>query len=191
MNFHSLFPHHVCQQYNYAEEGGTIPMKPFAGALAAQLLKTADYEEEKERMRFKRSAKVQEVIELSLSEETASTLTLPSNSSVDETIEDKNKVYKTLSGKRVENCIPLQDFVDSNGAIHTLAKFPVIQTGIKQKKRSMVQSCTICNKETTMFCINCWFAFCYSENNHGHGRKCFQRHVPRRSSGRLADVIID
>ena len=86
MSFHSLFPHDVCQRYNYAEEAGTIPMKPFAGALAAQLLKMADEEEEKERMRFKRAADSQEVIELSSSEDTASTLTFQSNNSYGECI---------------------------------------------------------------------------------------------------------
>ena len=51
MLFHSLFPHHICQRYVHIDDeksSGLVPLKLFAGALAAQLLNLADIEEEKE-----------------------------------------------------------------------------------------------------------------------------------------------
>ena len=128
------------------------------------------------------------------SEDSSTTATLPSDITNDtaegeQEEEDNNLTYVMMSGRRIEQCIPIKEFIDGNGMKHTLAKFPVIQTGIKQKKQARVQVCRACSKETTMFCFECGKPLCFSVDGRGHGRLCFQEHIPRRSSGRISSSV--
>ena len=168
MSFHSLFPHSITQQFNHLDDDGTVPtvpIKSFAGALAAQLLILADMEEKKEKERCERK-RLYSILDSASGDgdETVSTITLPTDINVEKKNDDAIS-YLLLSGKRINNCMPVKEFLDGNGNLHTLAKFPIIQTGLKQKKRSIVQSCHTCKKESTMFCVQCGQAFCFSEIN--------------------------
>ena len=89
--------------------------------------------------------------------------------------------YKTNTGVHINNCKPIDVIMNGNGDAHTLTRFVVIQMGSKQKRRARVQQCRKCGKETTMFCNECGVSYCYSRGNNGHGRKCFQRHIPART----------
>ena len=188
MSFHSLFPQGVCQMYS--ENHGTIPVKSFAGSLAAQLLRMADIEDEEERMRQERSSWNLHLSSSGESEGIETVSTEDGDQDKDEMDEQDNSftdiTYSTPAGKCINKCTSIKLFKDGNGGRHTLAKFPVVQTGKNKKKRARVQSCSICSKETTMFCMECGEAFCYSYGGNGHGRKCFQHHVPTRTCIRIA-----
>ena len=108
-----------------------------------------------------------------------------SSSSVDG-VYDGEYSFITSVGNRIDKCREVMTCKDGNGCNHSLCKFPVIQTGEKMKKRSKVQNCSICSKETTFFCFQCQKAYCYSFSDKGHGRKCFMDHVPSRTSSRLS-----
>ena len=62
-------------------------------------------------------------------------------------------------------CTPVQTVLDGNGMEHTLERFPVVMTGSKKKRRARVQSCFICGRQSTMFCVQCKKLFCYIMNN--------------------------
>ena len=114
---------------------GTVPIKSLAGALAAQLLKLADIEGEQERIVYKRKFSV---LDQSSSEDSStSTITLPWDENQDIRKEDEDEdvgvTYIMMSGKRIEGCTPVEEFVDGNGKVHTLSKFPIVQTGMKKK----------------------------------------------------------
>ena len=176
--FHSLFPPHVSQLYN----DGQMPLRSFAGVLSAELLQMADAEDAKLRMLQKRA----------LSFDTSSGEDEEQDMDMDMDIDDGNIVngsvnavisnyyYMTNNGKRIDNCKRIDTKIDGNGNLHTLARFPVVQTGQKQKRRALVQKCNTCGKDSTMFCFECGICYCHSKGNSGHGRKCFQHHVPSR-----------
>ena len=174
MSFHSLFPLPILK--SYIESKGSIPIKAFAGALSAQLLKLADIEDEKERTIQKRT--VWDLVSSSSEDDDAN---LQKSSDEEENYNDdinNNLQYITNAGRVIKGCKPVKRFVDGNENIHTLAKFPIVQTGKNMKKRARVQSCKTFGKETTMFCVECGAAYCYSDNGNGHGRKCFCDHLP-------------
>ena len=168
-----------------------MPLKSFAGVLAAELLQLADREDEKMRMMQKRRVRM---LENSLSEdcdddqnESEDNDNLDDTNNTDEEIEVSKALdsFKTVSGVTIDGCKPLDVIMDGNGFSHTVTRFPVIQTGLRQKKRARVQACACCKKETTVFCHECGVPYCYSKGNNGHGRKCFHRHVPARRCRRV------
>ena len=190
MTFHSLFPYHICQRYVHIFDElstGMIPIQSFAGALAAQLIKLAQIEGEREIMGRKREYSI--LNGRSGDEESDITSTLSSDNSHDVDDVEVGLVYTMPCGKKIQDCTLIKKFVDYDGKVHTLAKFPVIQTGLKQKKRCRVQQCRVCKKETTMFCFECGKPFCFSENGRGHGRKCFHEHIPSRTSSRISTSL--
>ena len=185
--FHSLF--HPRVQHIYAN--GNMPLKSFAGILAAELLQLAEREDEKSRMAQKRNLRM---IESSLNEPTDDSSDV---SDVIEEFEDNNNTekeqegssliysFETASGATIDGCKPVDVIMDGYGKAHTVTRFPIVQTGLKQKKRARVQACACCKKETRIFCHECGVAYCYSKGNDGHGRKCFQRHIPSRTCRRI------
>ena len=98
---------------------------------------------------------------------------------------DEGYYFVTSAGNRIERCKVLTTHKDGNGNMHALCKFLVIQTGKNMKKRSRVQNCKHCSKETTFFCFECQHAYCNCMSDKGHGRKCFIDHFPSRSSTRF------
>ena len=60
MNFHHLFPHNVRQRYSESDHQHVLPIKPFAGSLAAQLMKKAGMIEEEERLKNKKQVQQEE-----------------------------------------------------------------------------------------------------------------------------------
>ena len=181
MVLHRLFPLSVRKRF--ATIGGddrSIPLKSYAGTLAAQLLHRADIVEEEERMdRRKRTILGSDVLSSDVETE-----------SIDDTSSHEEDVmgitFVSALGRRFEGCTKIRAFTDGNGSNHTIAKFPIIQTGQAMKRRARVQPCWECGKETTLFCVECKKPFCHSFGSHGHGRKCFQDHIPTRSCDRLS-----
>jgi len=57
---------------------------------------------------------------------------------------DLRLAYTTISDSVIVRCRPVEMYRDGNGLMHTLAKFPVVQTGKKKKRRSRVQSYVVC-----------------------------------------------
>ena len=160
-------------------------MKSYAGTLAAQLLKRADIVDEEERMVAK-----QTILEL---ESTSSSEA--DSESIDDTTLDEDDVIKGVTyvsplGRRFEGCTIIQAITDGNGNNHSMAKFPVVQTGQNMKKRARVQPCADCSKETTLFCVECNKPFCHSFSSHGHKRKCFYDHIPTCSCDRLSSTAL-
>ena len=189
MHFHRLFPFTVRQQYSDSADR-MVPIKAFVGYLSAQLMKKADVLDEQERMKMKRVSK--QLVMMSSEDSDMSDMT-----TVTETTDDKDKLedfrfaYTRPSGHVIVGCSPVEIYRDGNGMTHTLAKFPVVQTGKRKKKRSRVQSCIECGKETTYFCYECKTVFCYvsPSNPHGHGRKCFCNHIPTCTSSRISTPL--
>ena len=186
MTLHNLFPLSVRKRC--ADAGGdawSIPLKSYAGTLAAQLLKRAELEEEMERSVNKR---LHSQLDRSWSSDTTETFTksLYAESSEDSMPPIQEITFVSHLGRKFEGCIVLDKFTDGNGDIHRLAKFPIAVSGKKMKRRSRVQPCSVCGKETTMFCVDCNKPFCHSLGDNGHGRECFRQHIPTRSCSRLS-----
>lgn len=196
MCLHNLFP--LSLRKRYADNGGdarSIPLKTYAGTLSAQLLKRAEIEDEKERMSRKRMHSQLETSVSSVSWSSDTTETFVGQSVDDDSSSDGCKVptsevtYVSSLGRKFEKCIVLDKFVDGNGQVHHLAKFPVAVSGKNKKRRTKVQPCNACGKECTMFCVQCNKPFCHSFGSHGHGRRCFDGHIPKRSSTRLSTLL--
>ena len=111
-----------------------MPIKAFAGSLAAQLINKTGILEEDDRLKKKRYQ--EEVVEL-LDDFTLIIATLM----VDEEDEDGigYVTYVTLTGRKILQCTH-----QCYGMEDTLARFPVGMTDIK--KRARVQSCCKCGK---------------------------------------------
>ena len=179
MKHHRLFPFGLKQQYREHDDGD-VPIRTMAGHLAAQLLKKASMMENATVSR----KRVMSLTDNSDSEEGG----VDANESIYEVNDKDGLTYTTKAGKHIDGCKVISTFKDGNGQLHTLCKFPVVQTGKRLKKRARVQNCSTCSKESTFFCFECEKAFCYSEDNNtkGHGRRCFKHHVPSRSSSRFS-----
>ena len=168
MNHHRLFPHHVAQRYNVSDSR-TVPVKAFAGSLAAQLFKRVDMMEDRNSDLRKRT--IDDVdVSFSDNEEEDDGNDIVSGSSVEGT-SDGEYSFMTSVGYRIDKCREVMTVKDGNDNNHLLCKFPVIQTGTgkKMKKRSNVQNCSICAKQTTFFCFHCQKPYCYSLSDKGHG----------------------
>ena len=182
MHWHRLFPFAVMQRFNFAEDGNrNMPIRTFAGSLAAQLLKKAKVLEEEQSLLTKRKV---ECISSDGESYEEDEMEINTNESIEEA-NNNGLTYITNGGTELKGCKVVSTFKDGNGSIHTLCKFPVVQTGKKMKRRCRVQPCDVCCKETTYFCFECKKSFCYCEKDRGHGRKCFRHHVPTRTSSRI------
>jgi len=186
--FHSLIPLHVSQLYN----DGRMPLRSFAGVLSAELLKLADIEGKK--LRLTQLRMQHSWMDMSSSDDDNNE---DEHDNVDmEADEDGDGLatppptytYVNKHGKRINGCMLVDTFMDGNGRVHSLTRFPIVVTGKKQKRRAMVQRCDACGKDTTMFCNECGLPYCYSSGNSGHGRKCFQHHVPSRRQRNIQNV---
>ena len=181
MHFHDLFPSSVRRRCEDTGDNRSVPLRSYAGNLASQMLKKADMIEEEARTTMARAISR---MDSTSSEDTTVTDDSTQIQHENETI-DNDITYISASGREYHGCLLIDTILDGKGCEHRLGKFPVIESGLKQKKRrARVQQCYLCGKETTMFCIDCNAAYCYSDNFHGHGRKCFQRHLPRRNNRR-------
>ena len=190
MSLHCLYPTSLSNKYDQ-DEHRIVPLKTLAGMISAQLLQLAEKEEEREQMKRKRISthahwsSTDEMDDSQEGEESQDT-----QDSFDMTVNTQNEheedkiVYFTGAGKRIGKCVVIETHMDGNGNEHTLAKFPIVQTGLKQKKRTMVQPCDTCGRESTMFCVDCGIPYCFSKGIRGHGRTCFQQHIPTRMSNR-------
>ena len=175
--FHSLLPVQVSRLYNE----GRVTLRSFAGILSAELLKLADIEDENSRILQKR--------QLAMSSDNEEDEVVNNGTVVVDMDVDSGEVvtgppsyfYMTKSGRRIDNCKRIDTEIDGNGNSHTLTRFPIVQTGKRQKRRALAQKCDTCGKDTTMFCYECGISYCYSKGNSGHGRKCFQHHIPSRT----------
>lgn len=164
MNFHKLFPFPIMQRYN-ENEHRNVPIKAFAGNLSAQLLRKATEMEEAAAELRKRKYYD------SFPSEDSETGDITTSESIEEINNDEGDglAFLTNGGRLIEGCKVVNSFKDGNGGIHTLCKFPVIQTGKNMKKRSRVHACESCSKETAYFCYECKNAFCYCKKGSGHG----------------------
>ena len=183
MGHHRLFPFSVSQRFHESEHRN-VPIKAMAGNLAAQLFNKAKMMEEEEGALKPSSLKRKRVEQINDDTFTEDDNDVESEYHDDDE-DEKRYTFTTNAGKVIEGCRELISYKDGNDNKHTLCKFPVVQTGNNKKKRSRVQSCDSCGKETTYFCFECQKGFCYCSSNKGHGRKCFIEHVPPRSSARL------
>ena len=183
MCHHRLFPLAVSQRFQESEHRN-VPIKTMAGNLAAQLFRKADMMEEEEAAAAKShmNKKRRTEDDVLTDEENDDKCDYEPMDSDNE----KGLTFTTIAGKEIEGCRHVITYTDGNGCNHALCKFPVVQTGKNKKKRSRVQSCYTCGKETTYFCYECQKGFCYCLSDKGHGRKCFTNHVPSRTSARLS-----
>ena len=188
MRHHRLFELGFKNQFK-ENDNKDVPIKALAGQLAAQLLKRANkiedelVESRKKRGRFVDGSDEEEG-------EGIDQDGIEESESIDE-VNDKEGhglTFETKIGRKIKGCKLITTYKDGNGNLHTLCKFPVIQTGRNMKKRSRIQSCKTCGKESTFFCFECQKAFCYCEDDNakGHGRRCFKHHVPSRTSSRFS-----
>ena len=187
MRHHRLFELGFKNRFKDSDDK-EVPIKQLAGQLAAQLLKKASMIENEEADSRKR--RIQYVATSDDEEGGIDEDGTETNDSINE-VEDKKGhglTFTTKIGRKIKGCKLITTYKDGNGKLHTLCKFPVIQTGKNMKKRSRVQNCSACGKESTFFCLECQKAYCYCEddNSNGHGRRCFKHHVPSRTSSRFS-----
>ena len=189
MHLHNLFPFPIMQRYNFTEDGKRcMPIRAFAGNLTAQLLNKAKEIEEEERTGHKKRKFDNAFLDGSDVQDDAD-IDINDNESIENTNDAKcdGLSFITNGGNEVKGCKVISTYKDGNGNLHTLCKFPVVQTGERKKKRSRVQPCKTCSKESMYFCFECMKSFCYCEKGKGHGRRCFIKHVPTRTSSRFGD----
>ena len=159
-----------------------MPLRSFAGVLLVELLQMADTEDAKLRLMRKRTLTFEPNLDEGEEDEEDMDINTVHDTEIreDDVTGPPTYCYITKHGKRIDNSRRIDTKIDGNGNLHTLVRFPVVQTGKKQKKRALVQKCDSCGKDSTMFCYECGICYCYSKGNSGHGRKCFQHHVPSR-----------
>ena len=194
MNHEMMLPLRVRQKFG-CEEDRVIPFRSFAGVVSGQLLKMADVLEAKAELeaREKRKREVaalyaaaMSAVDVAAAVRPVPPIVVPVGHDGDANADAEYFTFDDGGFKPIGLCIPVRDYIDVNGDTHTMAKFPVVESRDKKRRRTMVKNCDMCGKAATVFCHQCQKPFCCSlcPNSTGHGRKCFHNHLPNRSSTR-------